>query len=62
MTKFEDPGVSVIGLTSPGVILDFFDEKDDVTQFFLSPAKAKRVAYQILAVLAEDEEYRGPRV
>lgn len=62
MTQYKDPGVSVYRQTKPGVLLEFFDENDDVTQFSLNPAKAKRVAYKILAALAEDEECRRPRV
>lgn len=61
MTEYKDPGVNVTRLTCPGVMLEFFDEYDDVTQFWLNPAKAKRVAYKILAVLAEYDEYRRPK-
>ena len=61
MTEYKDPGVNVCVLTCPGVMLEFFDKNDDVTQFWLNPVKAKRVAHQILAVLAEDEEYRRPK-
>jgi len=61
MTKYENPEVEAWGLTGPGVLLEFFDENCDVIQFFLNPAKAKRVAYQILTVLAKDEEERGAK-
>lgn len=59
MTKHENPEVLVWGL-GPGVLLEFFDENCDEIQFVLNPAKAKTVAYKILAVVAEDEE-RGVR-
>lgn len=61
MTKYENPEVLVWGLTDPGVLLEFFDENCDEIQFVLNPAKAKTVAYKILAVLAYDEELRGPK-